>query len=78
LLVQVYIHIGIRLIGSQGILVTTVIRFIAAADTARFERAEDREYIVIYRHVLAGLNSSSKVIIVIMWATRQKKGGTNI
>jgi hypothetical protein len=36
-------HIGIRLIGLQGISVTTVIGFIAAADTSRFKRAEDGE-----------------------------------
>jgi hypothetical protein len=68
-------HIGTRLIGSQGISVTTVIGFIAAADTSRFERAEDRERVGVYRRVLAGLNSSSGVIIVIIQAIRRKKGG---
>jgi hypothetical protein len=34
-------HISTRLIKSQGILVATVIGFIAAADTSRFERVED-------------------------------------
>ena len=43
LLIQVCIYISMRLIRSQGILVTTVIRIIAAADTGRFERAEDGE-----------------------------------
>ena len=36
-------HISTRLVGSQGISVATVIGFIAAADTGRFERAEDGE-----------------------------------
>ena len=58
----------------EGISVIAVIRFIAAADTSRFKRVEDRERINIYRHILAGLDFSSEVIIVIMWATRQKKG----
>ena len=40
-------HIGIRLIGSQGILVAIVIRLVAAANTSRFERVEDRKYIGI-------------------------------
>ena len=38
-------HIGTRLVGSQGISVATVIGFVAAANTNRFERAEDREHI---------------------------------
>ena len=63
-----------RLIGLQGISVTTVIGFVAAADTGRFERAEDGERVGVYRYVLAGLNSSSGVIIVVMRATRRKKG----
>ena len=67
-------HIGMRLVRSQGISVTTVVRFIAAADTGRFKRAEDGERVGVYRHILAGLNSSSGVIIVVMRATRQKKG----
>ena len=41
--VQVRLHIGTRLVGSQGISVATVIGFVAAADTGRFERAEDGE-----------------------------------
>jgi hypothetical protein len=45
--VQVCIYIGTRLIRLQSISVTTVIGFIAAADTSRFKRAEDREYIGI-------------------------------
>ena len=40
-------HIGMRLIGSQGISVATVIGFVAAADTGRFERAEDGERVGI-------------------------------
>ena len=120
-------HIGTRLIGSQGILVTTVIGFVAAAntssssfilialpyfavfcrillaiifcqilpaifchilpnsashilpssavDTSRFEKVEDGERIGIYKRVLAGLNSSSKVIIIVIQATKRKKGG---
>jgi hypothetical protein len=122
---QFYIHIGTRLVGSQGISVATVIGFIAAVDTgsssfilvalpyfavfcrilpaiifcqilpaifchilpnsashilpssavdtSRFKRVEDGERVGIYRHILAGLNSSSRVIIVIMQATRRKK-----
>jgi hypothetical protein len=46
----------------------------SAVDTSRFERVEDGEHISVYRRILAGLNSSSKVIIVIMQATRRKKG----
>ena len=38
-------HIGTRLVGSQGISVTIVIRLVAAADTGRFERVEDGKYI---------------------------------
>ena len=67
-------YISTRLVGSQGILVATVIGFVAAADTGRFERAEDRERVGVCRCVLAGLDSSSGVIIVVMRATRQKKG----
>ena len=59
---------------STGISVATVIGFVAAADTGRFERAEDGERVGVYRHVLAGLDSSSRVIIVIIQATRRKKG----
>ena len=40
-------HISTRLVRSQGISVTTVIRFIATADTGRFKRAEDGEYISV-------------------------------
>ena len=32
--VQVHMHIGTRLVRSQGILVATVIRFVAAVDTS--------------------------------------------
>jgi hypothetical protein len=39
--VQVRMHIGTRLVGSQGISVTIVIGLIAAADTSRFEMVED-------------------------------------
>ena len=52
-------HIGTRLIGSQGILVAIVIGLIAAADASRFKRVEDGKYISIigaywhYRRVLA-------------------------
>ena len=51
-------HIGIRLVGSQGISVTIVVGLIAAADTSRFERVEDKKYIGVvgmcwrYRRVL--------------------------
>ena len=34
-------YIGMRLVGSQGILVTIVIGLVAAADTGRFEKVED-------------------------------------
>ena len=47
---------------------------LAAADTGRFEGAEDGEHVGVYRRALAGLDSSSGVIIVVMRATRQKKG----
>ena len=72
-------HIGIRLVGSQGISVTIVVGLVAAADTSRFKRVEDGKYINIigtywrYRRVLVGLNSSNRVIIVIMRAIRRKK-----
>ena len=52
-------HISIRLVRSQSILVTIVIRLIAAADTSRFERVEDGKYISIigicwrYKRILA-------------------------
>ena len=36
-------HIGTRLVGLQGISVTIVIGLIAAADTSRFKRVEDRK-----------------------------------
>ena len=38
-------HIGTRLVRSQGISVAIVIRLITAADTGRFERVEDGKYI---------------------------------
>ena len=38
-------YISTKLIGSQGILVTIVVRLIAAADTGRFKRVEDGKYI---------------------------------
>ena len=63
-----------RLVGLQGISVITVIGFITAADTSRFKRAEDGECVGVYRYILAGLNSSSGVIIVVIWAIRWKKG----
>ena len=63
-----------RLIRSQGILVTAVIGFIAAVDTSRFERVEDGKHVGVYRRVLVGLNSFSGVIIVIIQTIRQKKG----
>ena len=72
-------HISTRLIRLQGISVAIVIRLIAAADTSRFKRVEDGKYINIigtywrYRRVLVGLNSSNRVIIVIMRAIRRKK-----
>jgi hypothetical protein len=72
-------HISTRLIGLQGISVTTVIGFIAAADTGRFERVEDGKCVGVIgtywrcRRVLAGLNSSNGVIIVVMRAIRRKK-----
>ena len=40
-MVRVRIHIGMRLVGSQGISVAIVIGLVAAADTGRFERVED-------------------------------------
>ena len=40
-------HIGIRLVKSQGILVTIIIGLIAATNTSRFERVEDGKYISI-------------------------------
>jgi hypothetical protein len=46
----------------------------SAVDTSRFERVEDGECISVYRYILASLNSSSRVIIVIMQAIRWKKG----
>ena len=45
--VQVRMHIGTRLVGSQGISVTIVIGLIAAADTSRFKRVEDGKCISI-------------------------------
>ena len=38
-------HIGIRLVKSQGILVTIIIGLIAATNTSRFERVEDGKYV---------------------------------
>jgi hypothetical protein len=38
-------YIGMRLIRSQGISVAIVIGLVAAADTSRFERVEDRKYV---------------------------------
>ena len=52
-------HIGTRLVGLQGISVAIVIGLVAAADTSRFERVEDRKYISVmgacwrYKRVLA-------------------------
>ena len=72
-------HIGTRLVRSQGISVAIVIGLVAAADTGRFESAEDGEYIGVIgacwrcRRVLAGLDSSGGVMIVVMRATRRKK-----
>ena len=68
-------HIGTRLVGSQGISVAIVIGLIAAADTGRFERVEDGVVGVCWRcrRVLAGLDSSGGIIIVVMRATRRKK-----
>ena len=43
----VRMHISIRLVGLQGILVVIVIRLIAAADTGRFKRVEDGKYISV-------------------------------
>jgi hypothetical protein len=63
-------YISIRLIRLQGISIATVIGFIATADTSRFKGAEDGEYIGVYRRVLVGLDSFSRVIIVVMRATR--------
>jgi hypothetical protein len=77
--VQVRMHIGTRLVRSQGISVATVIGFVAAADTGRFERVEDGKCVGVVgtcwrcRRVLAGLDSSGGVIIVVMRATRRKK-----
>ena len=59
----------------MGISVATVIGFVAAADTGRFERAEDGERVGVYKCVLAGLDSSGGVIIVVMRAIRRKKRG---
>ena len=75
----VCMHIGTRLVGSQGISVAIVIGLIAAADTGRFEKVEDGKYVGIvdacwcYRRVLAGFDSFSGVIIVVMRATRRKE-----
>ena len=44
----VRMHIGTRLVGLQGISVATVIGFVAAADTGRFERAEDGERVSVW------------------------------
>ena len=72
-------HISMRLIGSQGISVIIVVRLIAAANTSRFKKVEDRKYIGVigtywrYRRVLAGLDSSGGIIIVIIQVTRRKK-----
>ena len=38
-------HISIRLIRLQGILVTIIIGLVAATDTSRFKSVKDREYI---------------------------------
>ena len=38
-------YIGTRLIGLRGILITIVIRLVAAVDTGRFKRVEDGKYI---------------------------------
>jgi hypothetical protein len=46
----------------------------SAVDTSRFERVEDGERVGVYRHILAGLDSSGRVIIVIIQAIRRKKG----
>ena len=43
--VQVRMHIGTRLVGSQGISVAIVVGLIATADTGRFERVEDGKYV---------------------------------
>ena len=40
-------HIGTRFVGSQGISVTTVIRFVAATNTGIFKRVEDGEHVGI-------------------------------
>ena len=67
------------LVGSQGISVAIVIGLVAAADTGRFERVEDGKCVGVvgacwrYRRVLAGLDSSGGVIIVVIRATRRKK-----
>ena len=45
-------HIGTRLVRSQGISVATVIGFVAAADTGRFERAEDGERVGVWGALL--------------------------
>ena len=44
-------HIGTRLVRSQGISVATVIGFVAAADTGRFKRAEDGERVGVIFNV---------------------------
>ena len=41
-----------RLVGSQGISVATVIGFVAAANTGRFERAEDGERVGVWGALL--------------------------
>ena len=72
-------HIGTRLVGSQGILVAIVIGLVAAADTGRFERVEDGKCVSVigtywrYRRVLASPDSSGGIIIVVIRATRRKK-----
>ena len=52
-------HIGTRLVRSQSISVAIVVRLIAAADTGRFEKVEDKKCVGVvgvcwrYRRVLA-------------------------
>ena len=51
--VQVYMHIGTRLVGSQGISVATVIGFVAAADTgSSFFMLVALPYFAVFCHIL--------------------------
>ena len=40
--------------------------FIAAVDTSRFKKVKNGECIGVYKYILAGFNSFSRVIIVVI------------